>query len=156
MAYRKINRSSLMTPHEISLVKASFAKVVPIADQAAAVFYARLFELDPRLRALFHGNMAEQGRKLMTMLGLAVSHLDRLEQFTPAVHQLGMRHAAYQVTDEHYHTVGEALLWTLARGLGESFTNELQAAWSQVFWILAEAMKAGGRESLARQIRATA
>lgn len=142
-----------MNAHEISLVKTSFQKVVPLADQAAAIFYARLFELDPSLRALFHGDMGEQGRKLMQMLSLAVGGLDRLETLAPAVRQLGMRHAAYQVRDEHYDTVGEALLWTLGKGLGAEFTSEMQAAWARVYWLLAETMKAGARDALAMRSR---
>ena len=142
-----------MTSHEISLVKNSFQKVAPIADQAAAIFYARLFELDPSLRALFHGDMGEQGRKLMQMLALAVNGLDRLETLAPAVRSLGMRHANYHVRDEHYDTVGEALLWTLGKGLGADFTAEMQAAWARVYWLLAETMKAGARDGAARSER---
>jgi len=140
-----------MTPAEITLVKDSFRKLAPIADQAAALFYARLFELDPSLRGLFHGDMAEQGRKLMQMIGLAVGGLDRLEELVPAVRQLGLRHTAYQVRDEHYETVGEALLWTLGRGLGPAFTSDMQAAWAKTYWTLAETMKAGARDGAARQ-----
>lgn len=145
-----------MTPREIALVKESFRQVAPIADQAAAIFYARLFELDPSLRGLFRGNMAEQGRKLMHMIGLAVGELDRLDNLAPAVRQLGLRHAAYRVKEEHYYTVGEALLWTLAKGLGDAFTGEMQAAWAKVYWVLAETMKAGARDGLAQQTRLTA
>ncbi len=142
-----------MNSREIALVKNSFAQVVPIADQAAALFYARLFELDPSLRAHFRGDMAEQGRKLMQMLGLAVNGLDRLEALAPVVRALGMRHAGYHVRDEHYDTVGEALLWTLGKGLGAGFTAEMQAAWARVYWLLAETMKAGARDALAMQTR---
>lgn len=145
-----------MNSHEISLVKSSFKKVAPIADQAAAIFYARLFELDPSLRALFHGDMADQGRKLMQMIGLAVNGLDRPETLAPAVRQLGMRHANYHVRDEHYDTVGEALLWTLGKGLGADFTTEMQAAWARTYWLLAETMKAGARDALAMQTRTAA
>lgn len=142
-----------MTPAEITLVQESFRKVLPIADQAAALFYTRLFDLDPSLRHLFRGNMAEQGRKLMHMLGMAVAGLDRLDQLVPAVRQLGLRHAGYQVRDEHYETVGEALLWTLARGLGAAFTPEMQAAWAKTYWTLAETMKAGARDGATQQSR---
>lgn len=145
-----------MTPQEIVLVKTSFRKIVPIADQAAALFYARLFELDPSLRELFHGDMSSQGRKLMQMIGLAVNGLDRLDSLAPSIRQLGMRHAGYQVRDEHYDTVGEALLWTLGKGLGADFTNEMQAAWAGVYWLLAETMKAGTRDALAMQARSVA
>ena len=142
-----------MNPREISLVKTSFQKVVPIRQQAAGLFYARLFELDPTLRELFHGDMNEQGAKLMQMLGLAVNGLDRLDVLAPIVRQVGMRHAGYHVKDQHYDTVGEALLWTLGKGLGSEFTDEMQAAWARTYWLLAETMKAGARDALAMQAR---
>lgn len=145
-----------MTPREITLVQESFRKVAPISEQAAAIFYARLFELDPSLRALFHGNMAEQGRKLMQVLGFAVGGLNKLTDLVPAVRALGLRHAGYEVREAHYETVGEALLWTLARGLGADFTPEHQAAWAKVYWLLAETMKAGARDGLAQLQRSVA
>lgn len=145
-----------MTPAENTLIQQSFAKVVPIADQAAALFYTRLFELDPELRALFRGDMAEQGRKLMTMIGLAVSGLERLETLVPAVRQLGLRHAGYRVRDAHYDTVGQALLWTLEKGLGPAFTPATREAWAKLYWTLAETMKAGARDGAAQAGRAVA
>ena len=145
-----------MNSHEISLVKTSFQKVLPIAQQAAGLFYARLFELDPALRDLFHGDMNEQGKKLMQMLSLAVNGLDRLDALAPAVRQLGMRHAGYHVKDQHYDTVGEALLWTLGKGLGPEFTDEMQAAWARTYWVLAETMKSGARDAAAMQNRIVA
>jgi nitric oxide dioxygenase len=80
-----------MNERQIDLIRASFAQVVPIKTQAAAMFYARLFEIAPPLRALFYGDMEEQGAKLMAMLATAVAHLDRLEEITPAVRALGVR-----------------------------------------------------------------
>jgi len=145
-----------MNPREISLVRTSFQKVVPIGQQAAGLFYARLFELDPTLRELFHGDMTEQGAKLMQMLGLAVNGLDRLDVLAPIVRHVGMRHAGYQVKDQHYDTVGEALLWTLGKGLGPEFTDEMQAAWARTYWLLAETMKAGARDAAAQQNRIVA
>ena len=142
-----------MTTQEVQLIRHSFAKVAPIADQAAALFYTRLFELDPSLRALFHGDMAEQGRKLMHTLALCVGSLDRLAEIVPAVREIGRRHAAYRVRDEHYETVGTALLWTLEKGLGADFTADTRAAWAKVFWLLAETMKAGARDAAAQQAR---
>jgi hemoglobin-like flavoprotein len=136
-----------VSPAEIQLVKDSFRKIVPIADQAAALFYARLFELDPALRPLFRGDMAEQGRKLMTMIATAVSALERLDTIVPAVRALGIRHAGYQIADEHYATVGAALLWTLEKGLGADFTLEVRAAWTTTYSLLANTMMEAAREA---------
>ena len=102
-----------MTEEEIQLVKKSWARVVPIAEQAATLFYGRLFELDPEVRDLFKGDMAEQGKKLMQILGVAVGNLNNLQDVVPAVQQLGERHIDYGVRERDYDTVGAALLWTL-------------------------------------------
>jgi hemoglobin-like flavoprotein len=130
-----------MTPENQALVRDSFAKVVPIAPQAAALFYDRLFRLDPSLKPLFKGDMQEQGRKLMAMIGTAVANLDRLETVVPAVQALGRRHATYGVRPESYDTVAAALLWTLGQGLGEAFTPAVEAAWTETYTILATVMK---------------
>lgn len=130
-----------MTPENQALVRESFAKVVPIAPQAAALFYDRLFQLDPGLRPLFTGDMREQGRKLMAMIATAVNNLDRLDTIAPAVQDLGRRHVAYGVQPEHYQTVGAALLWTLGQGLGDAFSPAVEAAWTEAYTILADVMK---------------
>jgi hemoglobin-like flavoprotein len=137
-----------MTPEQIALVQASFAQVLPIADTAAALFYGRLFELDPSLRPMFTGDIQEQGRKLMTTLKVVVNGLTRLEQLVPAVQSLGRRHAGYVVQDQHYDTVAAALLWTLGQGLGDAFTPEVAAAWATAYAVLADTMKAAAAEPL--------
>ena len=118
----------------------SFKKVLPIKDAAAALFYDRLFALDPSLRPLFKGDMKEQGRKLMTMIATAVGGLNRLDEIVPAVRALGERHLGYGVKSKDYATVGEALIWTLEQGLGDDFTPETKAAWSAVYGLLSSVM----------------
>lgn len=118
-----------MTPAQQALVQASFAKVAPIADTAATLFYDDLFARDPRLRALFKGDMAEQRRKLMVMLGTAVANLGRWHTIAAAVRALGQRHIAYGVRPSDYDTVGAALIATLEKGLGDAFTADVRDAW---------------------------
>ena len=130
-----------MNPQNIALVKTSWQQVLPIQDTAASLFYGRLFELDPTLRALFRGDMTEQGRKLMTMINMVVTSLDNLAPLLGAVEDLGRRHVGYGVTDAHYDTVGSALLWTLGKGLGEQFTPPVEAAWIEAYTTLASVMK---------------
>jgi hemoglobin-like flavoprotein len=134
-----------MTPREKSVVRETFAQVAPSADTAATLFYGRLFELDPTLKELFKVDMREQGRKLMQMIGLAVSKLDALDELVPAVQALGRRHAGYGVKDVDYDTVGAALLWTLQQGLGPAFTPEVKSAWTTVYGLLASTMKAAAQ-----------
>jgi hemoglobin-like flavoprotein len=136
-----------MTERQKTLVQTTFATVAPIADTAASMFYARLFELDPELRRLFTSDLREQGRKLMQMIGVAVNGLDRLDALVPAVKQLGARHAGYGVKDTHYDTVAAALLWTLEEGLGPDFTPEVKDAWTTVYGVLATTMKEAAAEA---------
>jgi hemoglobin-like flavoprotein len=129
-----------MTPQDIAEVRASFAKVAPIADQAAALFYGRLFETAPDVRTLFTGDMAAQGRKLMTAIATVVDGLDDIAAIAPAVGGLAKRHVAYGVRPEHYPLVGAALLWTLEQGLGSDFTPPVRAAWVAAYGALSEMM----------------
>lgn len=130
-----------MTPQQIELVKSSWAKVVPIKDTAAELFYTQLFTLDPALKPLFKGDMKEQGRKLMSMIAVAVNALDKLDTIVPAVQDLGKRHVGYGVKAAHYDTVAAALLWTLGQGLGDAFTPAVKDAWVAAYTVLATTMK---------------
>ncbi|MEM6473805.1 MAG: globin family protein [Planctomycetota bacterium] len=129
-----------MTPEQITIVQSTWEKVKPISEQAAELFYGRLFELDPSLKPLFKGDMKEQGRKLMATLNLAVTSLTKLEEIIPAVQDLGRRHVKYGVPDESYQTVGQALLWTLEQGLGDAFTDEARDAWTVTYVTLSSVM----------------
>ena len=130
-----------MDQYQIILVEESFKKVVPISDAAAEIFYAKLFEKDPSLQNMFSGDMVQQGKKLMTMIGTAVNGLQDLEKLIPAVQDLGERHAGYGVKDEMYDTVGESLIETLEAGLGNEFTAEVKESWVEVYTLLSTVMK---------------
>lgn len=130
-----------LSPDQIALLRTSFDKVRPISEDAAALFYGRLFEIAPDVRALFNTDMAEQGRKLMATLTVVVNGLDNLPALLPAVEQLGRRHAGYGVTPEHFVPVGEALIWTLEQGLGDDFTPEVRDAWIEAYGALAAVMQ---------------
>jgi hemoglobin-like flavoprotein len=138
-----------MSPDTISHVKTSWAKVQPIADQAAELFYGRLFEVYPEVKPMFKGDMKTQGRKLMAMINTAVNALDNLEAVVQPVKDMGARHAGYGVSDADYDKVADALLWTLGEGLGDDFTPEVKAAWVDVYTVLAGTMKAGAAEQSA-------
>ncbi len=135
-----------MTPQQIKLVQSSFAKVAPIADLAADLFYSRLFEIAPDVRRLFPDDLSGQKKKLMGMLGTAVAGLGKLDTLVPAVQALGRRHAGYGVTAGHYVPVGAALLWTLEKGLGDAFTTETREAWATAYRLLAGNMMDAARE----------
>jgi hemoglobin-like flavoprotein len=125
-----------MTPDQVNLVQQSFAQVAPIADQAAVMFYDRLFEIAPAVKPLFRGDMTEQGRKLMATLGVVVNSLGNLEAVLPAASALAKRHVDYGVKAEDYTPVGAALLWTLQQGLGEHWTPQLEEAWGAAYTLL--------------------
>jgi hemoglobin-like flavoprotein len=136
-----------VTPNEIASVKATWAKLIPIAEQAASVFYTRLFEIYPELRPLFQGDMDEQGRRIMGMIHSTVMSLDDPTPMVPKLRASGARHAAYGVRPEDYDKMADALLWTLGRLLGDDFTPESRAAWVSVYRDLAGAMLAGAGEA---------
>ena len=130
-----------MTPNQIDLVQRSWAQVAPMGEAAILMFYERLFFMDPSLRILFRGDMTKQSRKVLAMLSFTVDALRRPADIMPLVQSMGRRHTGYGVRDEHYATVGAALLWTLEQGLGKSFTPEVREAWTAAFGVLAGTMK---------------
>ena len=130
-----------MTPTEKQLIRSTWAAVEPIQDAASDLFYAHLFELDPRLAQLFaETDMRRQGRMLMQTLAIVVKSLDDLSTVIPAVQALGRRHVGYGVQTKDYATVGEALLWTLETGLGDAFTPEARAAWAGAYGVVSTVM----------------
>lgn len=134
-----------MQQHSITLVQDSWQQVAAIAPQAAELFYQNLFAADPSLKPLFKGEMPEQGKKLMQMIGAAVGKLNDLPTLVPILQGLGKRHAGYGVEDSHYQTVGAALLKTLGQGLGADFTEEVKNAWTAVYTVMADVMVAAAK-----------
>jgi hemoglobin-like flavoprotein len=139
-----------MTPDQVNLVQASFAKVAPISDQAAVLFYDRLFEVAPQVKAMFPTDLREQRKKLMATLAVVVGGLGNIETVLPAASALAKRHVGYGAKPEHYPVVGGALLWTLEKGLGEGWTPEVADAWTTAYGTLSGFMIAeayGGAEA---------
>ncbi|HEY8559775.1 MAG TPA: globin domain-containing protein [Pyrinomonadaceae bacterium] len=135
-----------MTPEQISLIQHNFERVAPQAEAVATVFYNRLFAMQPVLQLLFPADLTAQKKKLMTTLGLAIKTLDEPERLLPVLEDLGRRHALAGVRDEHYETVGVALLETLRDALRGEFTAEAQLAWRQMYGHIAAVMKRAARE----------
>lgn len=129
-----------MNTHTITIVQHSWQKAATNTSVVAQLFYANLFAADPELKKLFKGDITEQGKRLTQMIGAAVNKLDNLETLVPILENLAVRHVSYGVKNSHYETVGGALLKTLTQGLGDSFTPEVHAAWSEVYAIMSSTM----------------
>jgi nitric oxide dioxygenase len=121
---------------QVKLVQESFSKVVPISETAAVIFYDRLFEVAPSVKAMFPDDMSGQRKKLMTILAAVVNGLGNLESILPAASALAKRHVDYGAQPEHYPVVGGALLWTLEKGLGEAWTSDVAEAWTAAYGTL--------------------
>ena len=140
-----------MTPEQVALVQDGFAKVAPTSEATAVLFYDRLFDIAPQMRAIFPDDMIEQRRKLMAMLAGVVKGLGNLEQVLPAASALAKRHVSYGAKAEHYPVVGAALLWTLEKGLGDGWTSEVADAWGTAYstlsgYMISEASQSGAEQ----------
>lgn len=129
-----------MTPTQKTLVKESWAKVLPIQETAADLFYTRLFDQYPEVRPMFKGDMQEQGEKLMKMLDLAVNSLDDIDALIEPLKAAGKAHRDYGVAEADYPKVAASLLWTLEQGLGEAYTDDVKSAWTATYGTLSSVM----------------
>ena len=137
-----------MDSDKVKLVQDSFDRIEVLAPQASALFYNNLFALDPSLRPMFPGDMAVQGAKLMQMIGAGVKLLGEPAKLVPVLRNLGRRHDDYGVREDHYVTVGIALLWTLEKGLGPEFTPSVRAAWREAYRFFSAEMIRGTRNAM--------
>jgi nitric oxide dioxygenase len=134
-------RLMALTARQVQLIQQSFSHVEPIADKAAAIFYAKLFEYDPSLRSMFKSDLSEQGKKLMSVLKIAVNSLNDLNKLVPVLQNLAKKHVSYGVKVDDYTPVGNALIYTLGAGLGKEFTDETKTAWIAVYKVIAQVMR---------------
>jgi hemoglobin-like flavoprotein len=141
-----VRKDQPMTTEQKRLVRESFQSISDSLGPLALLFYARLFELDPALRPMFHQDIVIQGRKLMSMLTAVVENLDDLDQMAPALRAMGQRHTGYGVQPEHYQAVKGALLWTLGQVLDTDFYPEVKTAWTAVIDAISTAMQTGAAQ----------
>ncbi len=134
-----------MTPEQAQIIKLTFAQVMRDRDKVGRMFYDRLFSIAPEVKPLFKGDIAEQSRKLMDTLALAVGMLRDMPTLVITLEGLARRHVGYGVKDEHYDKVGEALLWTLEKGLGDAFTAQVRDAWTALYVAVAQIMRAAAK-----------
>jgi hemoglobin-like flavoprotein len=136
-----------MTPAQVHLIRKSFAELSRHDHVAALVFYRRLFEIDPGLRPLFKNDIEEQSRKLLEMLAVLIAMLERPLGLELELKAMGLRHVEYGVKEEHYATVGGALLDILAEVLGAKFTPEVREAWTLLYGAVESLMKEGAAQT---------
>lgn len=122
-----------MNPEQIKLIKLSFAPIIGRKSEAGKIFYQRLFETAPDVKAMFKSDINAQAEKLMSTLGAMIGCLQERPAFIAMLENLGRRHVGYKVRDEHYDKVGAALLWTLEKMLGDAFTDDARKAWSNLY-----------------------
>ncbi|MFN8610754.1 MAG: globin family protein [Vulcanimicrobiota bacterium] len=135
---------------DVELLRTSFEALAPQAASLMERFYAILFERYPSVRPLFvHTDMRKQQGKLLASLALVVKHCDQPEKFRQPLRQMGERHLAYGTQPQHYDAVGECLLAALAETAGSLWTEELQAAWTRAYLLVAGEMLLGAQAGAA-------
>jgi class 3 adenylate cyclase/hemoglobin-like flavoprotein len=123
------------------LVQSSWELISAHREEAAQMFYEKLFEIAPAVRPMFDGvDIRVQGAMLMNMLAAAVKGLDRLDELKPELEELGRRHAGYGVRVDHFAAVEACLLYTIEQTMGKDFNVDVKLAWTQIYNFIAQTM----------------
>jgi hemoglobin-like flavoprotein len=130
-----------MNADELSLIRATFARLKRNKTNFGRLFYDRLFAIAPDARPLFKGNLDAQVHKLMDSLAIIIGSADNGPTLASILQNLAVRHVTYGVRSKHYDKLGEALLWTLQQELGDDFTPKVRDAWASLYVSVATAMK---------------
>lgn len=130
-----------MNTERAAVVRDSWARLEGREERVAALFYARLFTLEPELRHLFVlTDMESLREKLTDTIALILDYLERPEALAEQVRVSARRHATYGLGVREYRLGGEALLWAIQRESGDAFTPDVQAAWAEAYTLLADLM----------------
>ena len=112
------------------LIRATFVQIEPALDLVAALYFLKLFDLDPSLRGVFTGAAKDRTRKFTAAMKLVVISLDRQDELEPTLKLIGVQSRQYGVRDGQYATLAEAMIWTLDQSLEGAFTKEARGAWN--------------------------
>lgn len=134
-----------MTQEEITIIRKTW-KIFRSINPAIVgdAFYSKLFADAPAVRKMFPAEMEAQYKKLVDMLSSIVANLDDISVLSQEIAAMARRHTEYGVRPGHYKVVGNALLWTLQRGLGADWNAAVEAAWRKCYMQLAETMTSAG------------
>ena len=136
-----------LTPAQVGIVQHSFKRIGPQATEASRIFYDELFRISPELRVLFPDDLSAHKAKFVQMLAGVIRSLDQIAAISEELVDLGRRHMSYDVEDDHYAIVGDALLWTINRVLGAEFTPEARDAWASAYDMISRVMQEGSEVS---------
>lgn len=130
-----------LNPEQIMLVQSSWEEIEPMSGKIGEAFYNRLFELDESAAALFEGDVEQQARTLMGMIGMAVKMLDNPDAMETAFQDLGSRHDRYGVQPSHFEPFGDSLMWGIEKAMGSAFTPDFKEAWEALIDFLFKAIQ---------------
>lgn len=137
---------------DVDLLERSFALVTSRGGQLSERFYARLFERNPGVRAMFaHLDMTEQQKKLAASLGAIVGNLRKPDRLAEHLRDLGLRHGAIGAAPAHYAAVGESLLAVLQELSGDAWTPAVARAWTDAYGAVQTAMLSAALETAPRR-----
>lgn len=133
-----------LSPSEIALLRASYARVSEDAETASIAFYDKLFKLAPEVRPYFRDDIADQGMRFFSAMKVILDRLEDPKSLHESLQRLAAGHAALGIHAEHFEPMGKALIATMQDSLGPDLTPETEAAWEKAYNQIAEAMISAG------------
>jgi NAD(P)H-flavin reductase/hemoglobin-like flavoprotein len=133
-------------PLDVARLKTSFAHIAMHGDEVPLHFYADLFLKHPETRDMFPVSMQAQRNHLVDALVKVVASVDRADDLTAFLRDLGRDHRKFGALADHYAAVGASLLATFAHFSGDAWTPELEADWKGAYELIASVMIGAAHE----------
>ncbi|GAA2130205.1 nitric oxide dioxygenase [Arthrobacter sp. TE12231] len=136
----------MLSDKSFPVIEATLPLVGSRIGEITPKFYARLFAAHPELLdGLFSRSNQRNGNQQQALAGSIAAfatHLVNNPGTLPetVLSRIAHRHASLGITEPQYQVVYEHLFAAIAEDLAEVITPEIAEAWTEVYWLMADAL----------------
>jgi hemoglobin-like flavoprotein len=124
----------------IEIVKSTAPAVKANSEKITTRMYERMFGNFPYAKPLFKNAPENQPQVLARSIVGYAENIDNLAALDAVLERIAVHHVETSILPEHYPWVAESLLGAIKDILGDAVTDEVNKAWAEAYWFLANVL----------------
>lgn len=136
----------MLSEQSAPVVRTTLPVIAAAIGNITELFYRKLFDAHPELlRDLFNRGNQANGEQQKALAGSIAAFAGLLLEKPDArpdamLARIAHKHASLGITSGQYKIVHRHLFAAMAEVLGDAVTDEVAAAWDEVYWLMANAL----------------